>query len=199
MAQYGLSQSPVFKESGDMYETSPFGMRTLNGKTYKHCGVDVVRYVGYNALATIVAIADGKVTAVKNTVTGVDHRRNLEGNYVCIDHGGGMVSKYFHLKHGSIPASIRAGVTVHKGDVIGYMGNTGDSYGAHLHFQLEQNGTPIDGAPYLKGQKVIGTLESDLAVLQKKGVINSPAYWLQTAPRVQYLSELIHNMAVKLG
>ena len=79
------------------------------------------------------------------------------------------------------------------------MGNTGDSYGAHLHFQLEQNGTPIDGAPYLKGQKVIGTLESDLAVLQKKGVINSPAYWLQTAPRVQYLPELIHNMAVKLG
>ena len=99
MAQYGLSQSPVFKESGDMYETSPFGMRTLNGKTYKHCGVDVVRYVGYNALATIVAIADGKVTAVKNTVTGVDHRRNLEGNYVCIDHGGGIALRSIFRKH----------------------------------------------------------------------------------------------------
>ena len=195
MARYGLSQSPVFKEPGDMNETSAFWEMRGN---VPHKGVDVVRFAGWNTTATIVAIADGKVTAVKNTVTGVDHRRNLEGNYVCIDHGGGMVSKYFHLKHGSIPANIHVGVTVHKGDTIGYMGNTGDSYGAHLHFQLERNGTPIDGAPYLKGQKVIGTLESDLAVLQKHGVINSPAYWLQTAPRVQYLPELIHNVAEAL-
>lgn len=196
MARYGLSKSPVFKESGDINETSPFGEK--RGR-YIHKGVDVVRYIGYNTTATIAAIADGKVIAVKNTVTGVDHRRNLEGNYVCIDHGGGMVSKYFHLRYGSIPASVRVGAEVHKGDTIGYMGNTGDSYGAHLHFQLEQNGTPIDGSPYLKGQKTIGGLESDLAVLQKHHVINSPAYWLQTAPRVQYLPELLHNMAEALG
>ena len=155
----------------------------------------MVRFAGYNTTATIVAIADGRVTAVKNTVTGVDHRHNFEGNYVCVDHGGGMVSKYFHLKHGSIPASIRVGAAVKKGDTLGYMGNTGDSYGAHLHFQLEKNGVPIDGTPHLKGQKAVGTLESDLAVLQRHGVLSSPAYWLQTAPRVRYLPELLHNMA----
>ena len=42
------------------------------------------------------------------------------------------------------------------------------------------------------------SLGADLAVLVQKGVISTPAYWLQTAPRVQYLPELIHNMAVKL-
>ena len=42
------------------------------------------------------------------------------------------------------------------------------------------------------------SLHADLAVLVQKGVISTPAYWLQTAPRVQYLPELIHNMAVKL-
>lgn len=42
------------------------------------------------------------------------------------------------------------------------------------------------------------SLHADLAVLVQKGIINTPAYWLQTAPRVQYLPELIHNMAVKL-
>lgn len=41
-------------------------------------------------------------------------------------------------------------------------------------------------------------LESDLAILQKHGVTNTPAYWQQTAPRVQYLPELIHNMAEAL-
>ena len=204
MSKYGLSQAPVFKEQGDIYQTSPFGKRTLNGKVVNHKGVDVVRYIGYNALATIVAIAGGKVTAVKNTVQGVDHKSNLAGNYVAIDHGGGIVTKYYHLKYGSIPAAVKVGATVKKGDTIGYMGNTGDSYGAHLHFQIEQNGTPIDGAPYLKGQKVIGggnnggTLKADLAVLQKKGVINSPDYWEKTAPAVKYLPDLIHNMAEAL-
>lgn len=196
MTRYGLSQSPVFKEPGDINETSPFGEKR---GSYIHKGVDVVRHVGYNTTATIVAIADGKITAVKNTVTGVD-KRHPEGNYVDVDHGNGMVSRYFHLKYGSIPATVRAGVTVHKGDTIGYMGNTGDSRGAHLHFQLEQNGQAIDGTPYLKEQKVIGgTLENDLAVLQKHGVMNSPDYWREQASKVKYLPELLHNMAEVLS
>lgn len=161
MAAYGLKQSPVFKESGDIYQTSPFGRRTINGKTKDHKGVDIVRDIGYRTTATIVSIADGKVIAVKNTVKGVDHKSNLAGNYVTIDHGGGIVTKYYHLKYGSIPANIRVGVTVKKGTVIGVMGNTGDSYGAHLHFQIEQNGVPVDGAPYLKGTKVIGGATAD--------------------------------------
>ena len=152
MKKYGMKKAPVFLEAGDVCETSPYGEKRGN---YIHRGVDVVRNVGYNTTATIVAIADGKVTAVKNTVTGVT-KAHPEGNYVDIDHGGGMVSRYFHLKHGSIPASVRVGAAVKKGTVLGFMGNTGDSQGAHLHFQLEQNGKPIDGAPYLKGQKVIG-------------------------------------------
>jgi|GEM_PF-1612671 len=175
MGIYGLAQAPVFQEPGDIYETSPFG--EMRG-TYIHKGVDIVRrYSGGNKTATIVAIADGKVVAVKNTVTGVDHNRNLEGNYVAVDHGGGLVTKYFHLKYGSVPASICRGATVKKGAVLGYMGNTGDSYGAHLHFQIEQNGKPIDGAPYLKGQKVIGgaTAEEYIKKIVQKVGYDDPA------------------------
>ena len=197
MGKYGLSECPVFKEAGDAYETSPFGEKR---GTYTHKGIDIVRHIGYNTTATIVAVADGTVTAVKNTVTGVDHVNDVEGNYVVVDHGGGMVTKYFHLKYGSIPAGIRRGVKVKAEDKLGFMGNTGDSYGAHLHFQLEQNGKPIDPKPYITGQKVIGgasksQLERDLAVLVARGVIKTPEYWQQTAPKVQYLPKLIHNMA----
>ena len=102
--KYGLSQAPVFKEPGDIYETAPFGEKRGN---YTHKGVDIVRNVGSNTTANIVAIADGKIIAVKNTVKGVDHKNNLEGNYVSIDHGNGFVSKYFHLAYGTIPSIVR--------------------------------------------------------------------------------------------
>ena len=173
MGIYRLTQAPVFKEPGDIYETSPFGEKR---GTYIHKGVDVVRNIGYNTTATIVAIADGTVTAVKNTVTGVT-KAHPEGNYVDVDHGGGLVSRYFHLKCGSIPASVRRGAAVKKGTVLGYMGNTGDSYGAHLHFQLEQNGKPIDGTPYLKGVKVIGgaTAEEYIKKIVQKVGYSDPA------------------------
>lgn len=151
MKKYGLKKAPVFAEVGDICETSAFG--EMRG-SIPHKGVDVVRNAGYNTTATIVAIADGTVKAVKNTVVGVT-KAHLEGNYVDVDHGGGIVTRYFHLKYGSIPASVRVGAAVKKGTVLGFMGNTGDSQGAHLHFQLEQNGKPIDGTPYLKGQKTL--------------------------------------------
>ena len=171
--KYGLSQAPVFKESGDICETSPFGEKRGN---YIHKGVDVVRNIGRNTTATIVAIADGRVIAVKNTVKGVDHVKNLEGNYVSIDHGNGLVSKYFHLAYGTIPGTVLVGKKIAKGTVIGKMGNTGDSYGAHLHFQLEKNGVPIDGAPYLKGQKRIGgkTKDDYIAMIVEKVGFDNP-------------------------
>lgn len=46
--------------------------------------------------------------------------------------------------------------------------------------------------------RFVDPLAADLDTLAKHGVINTPAYWLQTAPRVQYLPQLIHNMAEKL-
>ena len=183
MGKYGLAKCPVFKEDGDVYETAPFGERR---GTYTHKGVDIVRHIGFNTTATVTAIADGTVIGVRTNVTGVNH-------------GGGMVTKYFHLRYGSIPAAIRKGAKVKAGDTVGYMGNTGDSYGAHLHFQVEQDGKPIDGAPYLKGEKVIGgaksSLDADLAKLVAAKVITSPDYWKKTAPTVRYLPELLHNMA----
>lgn len=161
MLTYGLAQAPVFQEPGDICETSPFGMRTINGKRDNHKGVDVVRrYNGRNTTATIVAIAAGKVTAVERSVVGTNAKQSA-GNYVVVDHGGGIVTKYLHLKYGSIPAGIVKGCNVAKGAVLGYMGSTGNSTAPHLHFQIEQNGVPVDGAPYLKGQKVIGGATAD--------------------------------------
>ena len=66
---------------------------------------------------------------------------NSAGNWVVINHGNGLVTKYMH--HSSLCVS--AGQYVEKGQQIGYVGSTGQSTGPHLHFQVELNG--VAGSP----------------------------------------------------
>ena len=67
------------------------------------------------------------------------------GNWVVIDHGNGLVTKYMH--HSSICVS--AGQYVERGQQIGAVGSTGQSTGPHLHFQVELNGTAVNPNTYL--------------------------------------------------
>jgi murein DD-endopeptidase MepM/ murein hydrolase activator NlpD len=78
------------------------------------------------------------------------------GNKIDLDHENGYHSWYAHLSR----FGVSPGQRVHKGDVIGYVGATGDATGPHLHYQLMLGGRPIDPAPYLNGvpAKVLATL-----------------------------------------
>lgn len=67
------------------------------------------------------------------------------GNCVKLDHGDGYETLYAHLDS----VKVKNGQTVQCGEVIGTMGNTGNSYGAHLHFEVRKNKSRIDPTPYL--------------------------------------------------
>ena len=99
------------------------------------------------ARSGIGAAWDGRVTAVRDTMDGFSARESA-GNYVIIDHGGGVVTKYYHLERGT--AAVAAGERVYAGQYIGMMGASGYVTGAHLHFQLEIDGVPVDPAPYIE-------------------------------------------------
>lgn len=70
------------------------------------------------------------------------------GYTVWIDHGGGIVTGYFHMQAGSL--RVTAGQQVAVGTQLGTMGATGYSLGCHLHFQIERDGTPINAEPFMQ-------------------------------------------------
>lgn len=113
-----------------------YGMRS--GRL--HEGIDFVPGDG----APIQAIADG-------TVRIATEQGGAYGVTVYIDHvidGQVITSHYSHMQYGSL--NVKAGDTVKVGTVVGKTGNTGRSYGAHLHFELIVNGSTIDPMPWLK-------------------------------------------------
>jgi murein DD-endopeptidase MepM/ murein hydrolase activator NlpD len=109
--------------------TSPFGYRW--GRL--HAGIDI----GVPYGTPIQAAAAG--TVVLAAWTGG------YGNYTCIDHGGGLATCYAHQSS----YAVSAGAQVSQGQVIGYVGSTGHSFGAHLHFEVRINGNPVDPLGYL--------------------------------------------------
>ena len=104
-------------------------------QTYKpgiHNGIDLV---GKNhSLDYITAHSDGTVVNLRANYRTNDKTGNSYGNFVKIKHKNGYYTLYAHLKCNSIPVKI--GNKIKQGDVIGYMGNTGHSFGAHLHFEV---------------------------------------------------------------
>lgn len=115
--------------------TSPFGWRRnpFGGAPEFHQGLDIGAPMG----TTIVAAAAGTVISA-GWYGGY-------GNYVLIDHGGGMSTGYGHLSQ----IFVSNGQSVQKGQAIGAVGSTGYSTGPHLHFEVRIDGKPVDPTPYL--------------------------------------------------
>lgn len=121
---------------------------SFNYNPGKHHGVDIVGY-GYT-LDYIVAHSAGTVVSVVSNVNYNTSQTGtrIYGNYVKIKHDNGMYTLYAHLKYGSV--AVKSGDRVSKGTVLGYMGNTGYSFGAHLHFEVrDKNNSVINPTPYL--------------------------------------------------
>ncbi len=113
--------------------SDPFGTPRNNRAGY-HTGVDFRAAVG-----TIVGVtAYGQVS-----FAGWD---GSYGYWVEVDHGGGVRSRYAHLSE----IWVRTGQWLDAGDFVGTVGNTGNSSGAHLHFEIIMQGTPVDPLGHLE-------------------------------------------------
>lgn len=116
--------------------SSGFGLRVhpVLGGVRAHKGVDMPATTG----TPIHAAADG-VVAKADWFGGY-------GLYVQLQHGAGLETRYGHMSR----IAVAEGQPVHKGDVIGYVGSTGRSTGAHLHYEVRISGEAVNPVPYLQ-------------------------------------------------
>ncbi|MFK3812389.1 phage tail tape measure protein [Bacillus halotolerans] len=149
MANYNKSVVSATSSVADYYKknfkvTSKFGQQEKGLRSTPHKGVD---FANGKQGDPVKALLGGKVQIAGYSKTA--------GNWVVIKQDDGTVAKYMHMQKG---LKVSAGDTVKSGQTIGKVGSTGHSTGAHLHLQIEQNGTPIDPQKYMEG---IGTSISD--------------------------------------
>lgn len=143
--------------------TSPFGKRIISGKPEWHQGIDLAK------TGTVKVLAAAAGTIIRAGVLGT------YGNVVIIQHtinGIRMDTTYAHLRDGSL--KVKKGDKVKQGQVIGLMGNTGRSYGQHLHFEIHYGpwltGQPnaIDPWPYINSIQVKMKVSKECLNLIKK-------------------------------
>jgi murein DD-endopeptidase MepM/ murein hydrolase activator NlpD len=152
--------------------TSSFNYRRMHpilGRERAHLATDY----GAPSGSPVVAIAKGTVTFAG--------WNDSYGNLVRIRHAGGLSSGYAHLSR--IAGGVRAGSPIGQGDLVGLVGQTGLATGPHLHFEMSQNGTPINPVPALKkGEpaprldgKLKGEFAQQIAPVQARLDASSPA------------------------
>ncbi len=129
-----LASIPAIQPVSNEYLTrmeSGFGYRTdpVYKTTKFHAGMDFTAPTG----TPIYATGDGKVIQADAESRGY-------GNHIRIDHGYGYVTLYAHMSK----MAVKVGQKVKRGDVIGFVGNTGKSVGPHCHYEVRKNDEPIN-------------------------------------------------------
>lgn len=123
------SQSLIMPVAGARI-TSGFGLRfhPILGRARMHSGTDLAAAWG----SAVYAVADGVITYAAP--------HGGHGNYIRMEHGGGVGTGYGHLSR----YAVQSGMRVRAGQVIGYVGSTGLSTGPHLHYEVFRDGQSID-------------------------------------------------------
>ena len=146
----------------------------------KHYGADMT--AGIRGADYVVADEDGVIEyvkdSVKTTVSSISSQHAL-GNNIKLRHSATDMSRYCHLAYGSI--CVKKGDIVRKGQILGYMGDTGYTFGAHLHFERWIGNERQDPEPFITGKREY-TVEQEYRYHQP----NSAQFYVARRKRLTY-------------
>ncbi|HNY14524.1 MAG TPA: M23 family metallopeptidase [Bacteroidales bacterium] len=119
-----------------------------------HAGMDFTAPTGSEIYVT----GNGTIEAVNSSARGL-------GKHIIVDHGFGYKSIYAHLDD----FNVRRGQKVERGDVIGFVGNTGTSVAPHLHYEIKLNGKNIDPVNYYMNDLTAAEYDKMIEIVSKTG------------------------------
>ena len=180
VASFSLARTGVTPRTGEIFGwplpgiskvSSKFGPRTppCAGASSYHGGIDI----GAASGTPIMSYAAGTV------VQNVSWHKSA-GNYIKIDHGNGVASRYLHMVQ---PSPLAVGTQVQAGQEVGKVGNTGVGTGAHLHFEIHINGEKVDPLLYVNpggGTKDNPSINPGTTSPGTGGIISTPT--MSTVP-----------------
>lgn len=160
-----------------------------NGWKYYNGGIDWA----VSLKTPVVAAFGGKVTLMDQGDDGY-------GRHVRIDHGNGYLTIYAHLSQFQVSNNS----VVKSGDVIGLSGNTGNSTGPHLHFELRRGSKAIDPMPFLSVIDIpMTTNENGLTISGPRFIVTVSALNIRSGPGVEYpkigslkMGDIIHSKKI---
>lgn len=168
-------------QNGACRVSSPYGNRILNGSPDFHRGIDLV---GLDGDRTIVAPCDGMIRTSAMIPKESGDKTWEWGNYIRLDTDDGYCFYFCHLAE----RKVGTGQRVRAGDVIGTQGNTGYSFGEHLHFEMRKNGATVNPAPLLGIQNAVGVYrqsqDATVAVGREVWYIGTKQYAYSSSDKV---------------
>ena len=152
----------------------------------------------------VLASADGTVVGTRNDLAeqtpgtfpagiGIDE---ADGNFVVLDIGNGFFINYAHMQPGSVKPKL--GDKVKKGDVLGLVGNTGNSVAPHLHFHVMNGPSPLaaQGLPYLNASFSVTAQVASTADFDASEGTGIPLVLLPNRPTTKHTDQLIMDQNV---
>lgn len=162
--------------------------KTRNVEYPTHNGIDLVSASGKDL--SIIAIAEGTVLTATDGIDGYNEY-NTCGNFVKILHSNGLITRYLHMTKNTI--CVKQGQKIKKGDKLGIMGNTGYSFGKHLHFDVFDGQAYVDPLPYLNGTKSFDNIDCNI-VIGNKVMVNKGAKWSDGSKPFDYVYDTIYSV-----
>ena len=157
----------------------------------KHTGIDISAEQG----VAVIAAADGTVSHVQTWDGSTTTGDQSYGNMVQITHADERTTLYAHLSK----VLVSSGDSVSAGETIGYVGNTGNADGAHLHFEVRQSGQTVDPRPFITGGNPEDPQKKFEELLEKYGGYIAEDGQLRTLDGREAIDKPLAEIAAEAG
>lgn len=133
----------IFVDLDPTFGFSSFGCHDFSYDGHRGHDIGLRSFAEQGIGVPVFAVRDGVVAFAQDGFADMNTSGSHDaGNYVIVDHGGGQYGWYFHLKKNTVAFGV--GQVVKQGDQVGLAASSGNSFGPHLHFEVQQNGVAVE-------------------------------------------------------